>query len=70
MKGSLQLYRFSKILSRYVEKLSHMLAPLTKLISNKVKYKCAEFEQKVFESIKRILDRIVLLDYLCFDKNN
>ena len=49
-------------------KISHTIEPLTKLNPNKVKFKWTEVEQEVFEEIKRIVTRNVLLAYLGFNE--
>ena len=47
---------------------SHLLAPLTRLVSNNVKFTWTDVEQKSFEDIKRVLSRQTLLAYPHFDK--
>ena len=42
---------------------SHTLAHLTKIMSNKRKFKWAKIEQDAFDEIKRIVARDTLLDY-------
>ena len=47
---------------------SHMLAPLTKITHNKVKYKWTKIEQDAFDEIKRIVSRDTLLIYPDFNE--
>ena len=47
---------------------SHMLAPLTKLTSIKIKFKCAKVEQDAFDKIKRIVASDTLLTYPDFNE--
>ena len=42
---------------------SHMLSPLTKITSNKVKFKWTKIEQTAFEEINPIFAHRVLLGY-------
>ena len=47
---------------------SHMLAPLTNIMSNKVKFKWTRIEQYAFDESKRIVACDTLLDYLDFNE--
>ena len=47
---------------------SHTLAPLTKISSNKVKFKCNKIYQDAFDEIKRIGARDTLLTYPDFNE--
>ena len=47
-------------------KLSHMLAPLTKITSSKVKFKRTKIKQDYFKEIKRIVASHNLLAYPYF----
>ena len=47
---------------------SEVLAPLTKLTSNKEKWQWTNVEQKVFDKIKRIISRETLLAYPDFEQ--
>ena len=49
-------------------KRSHLLQPLTALTSNKVKFKWAHVEQKLFGEIKQMVTRDTLLIYPYFNK--
>ena len=49
-------------------RLSHTLAPITKLTSIKRNFKWTEVEQDAFEKIKRIVDRNTLLTYPYFNE--
>ena len=51
-----------------MERCSRKLAPLTKLLYNKVKLKWTEVEQREFEKIKRIVAHNILLDFPDFNK--
>ena len=48
-------------------KQSHILYPLTTLASHKVKFKCTDVEQKVFDDIKRAVSQDTLLAYPDFN---
>ena len=50
-------------------KRSHLLHPLTALMSNKVKFKCTYIEQEAFDEIKRIVSRNTLLEYPYLNKS-
>ena len=50
-------------------KISHLLQPLTALMSNKVKFKWTEVEQKAFYKIKWIVTCDALLTYPDFNKH-
>jgi hypothetical protein len=50
------------------QKRSHMLAPLTGLVSPLVKYKWGEEEQKEFDAIKQKMSRDTLLAFTDFEK--
>ena len=45
-----------------------MLAPSTKITSNKIKYKWAKIEQDSFNEINRIVARNILLTYTDFNE--
>jgi len=47
---------------------SHILAPLTKLTSDKVKWKWTEEEQKAFEDMKKAISKEVLLSFPDFNE--
>ena len=48
---------------------AHILTPLSKLTSNKVKWKCwTEEHQKAFDEIKRVIAKETLLAYPNFSK--
>ena len=47
---------------------SHTLAPLTKIIPNKIKLKWAKIEQDAFNEIKRIVARNKLSTHLDFNE--
>jgi len=47
---------------------SHVLAPLTKLVSKEAKWQWGHEQQKAFETIKKIVSREVLLAYPNFDR--
>ena len=49
-------------------KLSHLLQPLTELVSNKVKFKWTDVEQKAFSEIKQIVTHNILLIHPYFKK--
>ena len=49
-------------------RISHTLAPSTKLTSSKVKNKWIKTKQEALEEIKRIVTRNNLLDYLYFNR--
>ena len=49
-------------------KRSHLLYPLSALTSNKVKFKCIDIKQKVFDGIKRTAAHNTLLAYTDFNK--
>ena len=52
---------------------SHMLAPLTRIFSSKIKFKWTRIEQNTFEGIDRIVAQNTLLLFLDFNeelKNN
>jgi hypothetical protein len=50
------------------QKRSHMLAPLTGLLSPLVKYKRGEEQQKAFEEIKQKVSQETLLAFHDFEK--
>ena len=50
------------------ERRSHVLAPLTKIMSTKVKFKWTKIEQYDFDIIKRIVAPDTLLTYPNFNK--
>ena len=45
---------------------SHMLAHLSIITSNKIKFTCTKIEQDIFDEINRIVSCDTLLDYLNF----
>ena len=47
---------------------SHTLAPLTKITSNKVKFKWNRIKQDAFDEIKQIVSSDTLLNYLNFNE--
>ena len=47
---------------------SHTLAPLTKIVSNKSKFKWTKIKQDAFGEINRIVDRNTLLTYPGFNE--
>ena len=47
---------------------SHILAPLSKLVSNNAKWKWTEVEQKAFDKAKRMIAKEALLSYPNFNK--
>ena len=47
---------------------SHILAPLTKITSTKLKFKWTKIEQYNFDEIKRIVARDTLLTYPYFNE--
>ena len=49
-------------------RLSHTLAPLTKITLSKVKFKYTKIEQDAFKIIKRIVARDTLSAYLYFNE--
>ena len=49
-------------------RLSHTLAPLTKITPSKVKFKWNKTKQDTFEELKLIVDRDTLLAYPDFNK--
>ena len=51
-----------------MERGSHTLDTLTKLMPSKVSFKWTEIKQRPFEQIKRILDHNTLLAYPYFNK--
>jgi hypothetical protein len=70
-KTTRELRRFIGIVNYYRDmwiRRSHVLAPLTRLCSKKVKWKWGEEESKAFNTMKRIISREVLLSYPDFTK--
>jgi len=66
-----QLRRFLGMVNYYRDmwqKRSHILAPLTKLTSNKAKFVWEEEQQKSFKEIKRVISREVMLSFPDFKK--
>ena len=51
------------------ERRSHVLAPLTKIMSTKVKFKWTKIEQYDFDEIKQIVARNTLLACMDLMKN-
>ena len=51
-------------------KRAHILAPLTKLTSEKVKFEWTKEHQDAFEAMKTQVGRDVLLSYPNFNKKN
>ena len=51
------------------QKRSELLTPLTALTSKNVKYKWKDDHQKCFDTIKRVIEREVLLAYLEFNSS-
>ena len=49
-------------------KRSHLLHPLTALTLHKVRFKCTDLEQKLFDDIKRAVSQDTLLAYPEFNK--
>ena len=49
-------------------RLSHTLAPLTKIMSSNVKFKWAKIKQDAFDKIKRNAERDTLLVYPNFNE--
>ena len=47
---------------------SHLLSPLTRLTSNKIKFKWTDCEQKAFEAVKQAISKQSLLTYPDFSK--
>ena len=50
------------------DRRSHLIHPLTSLTSNKVKLKCTDVEQKVFDYIKCSFAQDTLLAYPYFNR--
>ena len=50
------------------DRRSHLIHPLTSLTSNKVKLKCTDVEQKVFDYIKCSVAQDTLLAYPYFNR--
>ena len=48
---------------------SHKLAPLTKITSNKVKFKWTKIKQDSFDEINQMVERDTLLTYTGFNEN-
>jgi hypothetical protein len=66
-----QLRRFLGMVNYYRDiwrGRSHVLAPLTGLVSNKVKWKWTEVEQHAFEEVKQMVIREALLSYPDFSR--
>ena len=49
-------------------KRTHLLHPLTALTSHKVRFKCTDLEQKLFDYIKRAVSQDILLVYPYFNE--
>ena len=70
-KTKRQLRHFFGMINYYHDmwmKRSHVLAPLTALASNKVKWTWSEPQQKAFEEAKQMVMREVILNYPDFNK--
>ena len=66
-----QLRRFLGMINYYRDmwrNRSHILAPLSKLVSKTIKWKWGETEQKAFEETKRMLQKETMLAYPHFEK--
>jgi hypothetical protein len=66
-----QLRRFMGLINYYRDmwvRRSHLLAPLSKLLSKNVKWKWTAIEQQAFENIKKVIGKEVLLAYPNFNK--
>ena len=67
----IEVQKFIGVINYYRDmrpKRSHALAPLTKLISIKRKFRWTQFEQYAFDEIKQIVARDTLLTYSYFNK--
>ena len=67
-----QLRRFIGLINYYRDmwpKRAHILAPLTKLTSEKFKFEWTKEHQDAFEAMKKQVGRDVLLSYPNFNKN-
>ena len=65
-KTRTQLRRFLGMVNYYCDmwrKRSHVLAPLSSLVSKTVKFKWTEEHQKAFEEAKRMIQKETLLSY-------
>ena len=61
-----EVFQFITVVNYYrnmCKRGSHTLAPLTNIMSNKVKFKWIKIKQYAFDEIKRILARDTLLAY-------
>ena len=61
-----QLRQFIGVINYYRDmwpRHSHILAPLSKLVSPNMKFKWTDIEQKAFEEIKKVISKDVLLNY-------
>ena len=70
-KTKRQLRRFLGMINYYRDmwkRRSHILAPLSRLISKTVKYKWTDVEQKAFEQAKRMIQQETMLSYPDFNK--
>ena len=66
-----ELRRFIGMVNYYRDmwpRRSQILAPLTRLCSEKVKFEWGDIEQKAFNAMKRVMGRDVLLSYPDFNK--
>ena len=65
-KTKRQLRRFLGMVNYYRDmwkRRSHILAPLSKLVSKTLKWKWGEEEQKAFEEAKRMIKKATMLAY-------
>ena len=70
-KTKRQLRHFLGMINYYCDmwkRRSHILAPLSRLISKTVKYKWTDVEQKAFEQAKRMIQQETMLSYPDFNK--
>jgi len=70
-KNQKEVRRFVGLINYYRDmwpRRAHILAPLTRLTSKKVKFHWGEAEQKAFEDMKTIVGRDTLLAYPNFDE--
>jgi hypothetical protein len=70
-KTKCQLRHFLGMINYYRDmwqKRSHMVAPLTGLVSPLVKYKWVEEQQKAFDEIKQKVSKETLLSFPDFEK--
>jgi hypothetical protein len=70
-KTKRQLWHFSGMINYYIDmwqNRSHMLAPLTGLVSPLVRYKSGEEQQKAFDEINQKVSQETLLTFPDFEK--